>query len=231
MNIKMLKVAVAGLALSVSGFANAGLITNGDFETGDLTGWTIAGLGNSTCPTAPGDWNVSSTSSTGCTEVSNPISGSYAAYNMLDGANAMEYRLSQIIDIDTGFSAATLDWMHDAIWSTGTSVREFTIDIYDVTGVNLLANLYSESYVGVGSTNGWQSHSIDISSSLSIFQGQSVSLAFATHIPATWTGPAGFGLDAISLEVETADVPEPSTLAIFALGMIGLASRRFKRQS
>ena len=30
---------------------------------------------------------------------------------------------------------------------------------------------------------------------------------------------------------ETFDVPEPSTLAIFALGMIGLASRRFKKQS
>ncbi|MCJ8321967.1 MAG: PEP-CTERM sorting domain-containing protein [Colwellia sp.] len=28
----------------------------------------------------------------------------------------------------------------------------------------------------------------------------------------------------------TANVPEPSTLAIFALGMIGLASRRFKKQ-
>jgi len=27
------------------------------------------------------------------------------------------------------------------------------------------------------------------------------------------------------------DIPEPSTLAIFALGMIGLASRRFKKQS
>ena len=26
-------------------------------------------------------------------------------------------------------------------------------------------------------------------------------------------------------------VPEPSTLAIFALGLIGLASRRFKKQS
>jgi hypothetical protein len=29
----------------------------------------------------------------------------------------------------------------------------------------------------------------------------------------------------------TSSVPEPSTLAIFALGMIGLASRRFKKQS
>ena len=31
-------------------------------------------------------------------------------------------------------------------------------------------------------------------------------------------------------EATSQDVPEPSTLAIFALGMIGLASRRFKKQ-
>jgi len=31
--------------------------------------------------------------------------------------------------------------------------------------------------------------------------------------------------------VRVTEVPEPSTLAIFALGMIGLASRRFKKQS
>ena len=30
---------------------------------------------------------------------------------------------------------------------------------------------------------------------------------------------------------DVADVPEPSTLAIFALGLMGLASRRFKKQS
>ena len=31
--------------------------------------------------------------------------------------------------------------------------------------------------------------------------------------------------------LDVTDVPEPSTFAIFALGMIGLASRRFKKQS
>jgi hypothetical protein len=31
--------------------------------------------------------------------------------------------------------------------------------------------------------------------------------------------------------IKNTDVPEPSTLAIFALGVIGLASRRFKKQS
>jgi len=34
-----------------------------------------------------------------------------------------------------------------------------------------------------------------------------------------------------TIRLNAVDVPEPSTLAIFALGMIGLASRRFKKQS
>mgnify|MGYP005988558707 CR=1 FL=1 len=33
-----------------------------------------------------------------------------------------------------------------------------------------------------------------------------------------------------NLQISRVDVPEPSTLAIFALGMMGLASRRFKKQ-
>jgi len=37
-----------------------------------------------------------------------------------------------------------------------------------------------------------------------------------------------FSFDAVDVGVQ---VPEPSTLAIFALGIIGLASRRFKKQS
>ncbi|WP_259368508.1 MULTISPECIES: PEP-CTERM sorting domain-containing protein [unclassified Colwellia] len=39
------------------------------------------------------------------------------------------------------------------------------------------------------------------------------------------------GLSVDTLDIPRTDVPEPSTLAIFALGMIGLASRRFKKQS
>jgi hypothetical protein len=31
-------------------------------------------------------------------------------------------------------------------------------------------------------------------------------------------------------DIDTTSVPEPSTLAIFALGIVGLTSRRFKKQ-
>ena len=35
----------------------------------------------------------------------------------------------------------------------------------------------------------------------------------------------------VALTVTSTNVPEPSTLAIFAFAMIGLASRKFKKQS
>ncbi|WP_259368600.1 PEP-CTERM sorting domain-containing protein [Colwellia sp. BRX10-4] len=45
-----------------------------------------------------------------------------------------------------------------------------------------------------------------------------------------WGGAAGtFGLSYAG--VEAASVPEPSTLAIFALGLMGFASRRFKKKA
>lgn len=39
------------------------------------------------------------------------------------------------------------------------------------------------------------------------------------------------GFVMIKDDTQSTDVPEPSTLAIFTLGMIGLVSRRFKKQS
>jgi len=39
------------------------------------------------------------------------------------------------------------------------------------------------------------------------------------------------GKTSVASEVITSSVPEPSTLAIFALGLVGLASRRMKKQS
>ncbi len=45
-----------------------------------------------------------------------------------------------------------------------------------------------------------------------------------------YTNDSGIGGWGVYM-VKNVDVPEPSTLAIFALGIMGLASRRFKKQS
>ncbi|MCJ8318134.1 MAG: PEP-CTERM sorting domain-containing protein [Colwellia sp.] len=46
-----------------------------------------------------------------------------------------------------------------------------------------------------------------------------------------WKSLYPSGIERVWLTTNATDVPEPSTLAIFALGMIGLASSRFKKQS
>jgi hypothetical protein len=53
----------------------------------------------------------------------------------------------------------------------------------------------------------------------------------AFHIHATTFAEFETGIENKLIKEISVDVPEPSTLAIFALGMIGLASRRYKKQS
>jgi hypothetical protein len=64
------------------------------------------------------------------------------------------------------------------------------------------------------------SHSILIDDPLLLGQ-TNLNLEFALY-PGS---PASGFLD----DVTTSQVPEPSTIAIFALGIVGLASRRFKK--
>jgi hypothetical protein len=54
---------------------------------------------------------------------------------------------------------------------------------------------------------------------------------FDDAMPLPKDNPNSSFVDAGSFLIKVVEVPEPSTLAIFALGMIGLASRRFKKQS
>jgi hypothetical protein len=65
-----------------------------------------------------------------------------------------------------------------------------------------------------------------------VWRTESMSAAFGSvdHIT-LHNSNSSAGYDNFVFDTAAQDVPEPSTLAIFALGMIGLASRRFKKQS
>ena len=58
--------------------------------------------------------------------------------------------------------------------------------------------------------------------------GKVIGNRFAFRTP---TNAQQFYINALAVDASHVTVPEPSTLAIFALGIMGLASRRFKKQS
>jgi hypothetical protein len=226
---------VLALLALVSGQAKAlEVITNGGFETGDLTAWTTAGVPVGSTVGACGvgantrDWNVSdSGSATNCNNPGDPVFGSYAAYNMFNAGTTapLSYDLRQVIVLPPGLVAATLSWADALSWAFGgSSPRVFSIDLFDPTFRTRIDNVYTNALTPPtdGST-GWITHARDISSLVSPFAGASVGLQLSASVPESWTGGAGMGVDEVSLEVT---VPEPPVIALFGIGLAVIGCRR-----
>ncbi|AGP84515.1 PEP-CTERM sorting domain-containing protein [Alteromonas mediterranea] len=233
MKNKFLKGLVSSFALAVSGFANAGLIElvdNGGFESGNFTDWSVTNLGSGGC--GLNVWSVSSSGIHGCSDnngvtVVAPINGTFAAYNTFDGP-AGTLQLTQSILLPTLVDSFSLSWFQTVDMNGGGIPRTFSVDFY--TGINSLIGNVSSQQFSSGAFQNWTQFNFDVTSLLSSYSGQEVKLSFRNIVPTSFTGPAGFGLDSVSLVANTVDVPEPSTIAIFTLSLLGLASRKFKNK-
>lgn len=206
MNIKMLKAAVAGLILSISGFANAGLITtsygsNNSGSTGGAIYFDLTTNLNNLSITGF-DINTSGVSSfndfqvwllTGTTSQGNEDSLSWIQVATGSGTGA-------------GLNNAT----------TVTLSNSFFLSSNTLYGFSLVA----DSSFGHNYTNGSGSNQNYSNTDLSLALGSATNVPFTGQVysPRVWNGSISY------------DVPEPSTLAIFALGIMGLAARRFKKQ-
>jgi len=180
MNLKMLKAAIAGLVLSVSGFANAGLIDVSYLEITNAKGeWlqvaeVIANdmlendvaLNGFAVATSPHQWS----------SISGPE-------NSIDGITLGNYHLGQIFHEKHLNSTLTI---------TFNSLQDISsIQIFGRTDCCTSRDLYNVSFFGEGGEL--------MAKYEDVTQGKKTS------------------------------IPEPSTLAIFALGIMGLAARRFKK--
>jgi len=189
MNIKMLKAALAGLVLSVSGFANAGLI-NIDFST--------------------------------LTQNTQHASFDGVQFSLIGGVDS------------SGNPYVTDGAIHNSnnSWYPTSQILQFSF-------ANLLENIaFNVDNYGSGNGSFWTAFSADnvaletgsFSSGGGLFALTATNVSYLqfnnNYANYSWN----FGVLSFSASEVSRDVPEPSTLAIFALGIFGLASRRFKKQ-
>ncbi len=191
----------AALAAAAPSAQAVELVHNGDFEVGTLQGWTSV---ESNGPTGGCDtrWTIgASFTATGCSfnnrNPANPI-GVFAVYSSFDGNGPQTFSLSQGIDITGSMSSATLSWSDSFGANYSGEPRTMTINIIGATTETVYT--YTLPF-DLPSATSWTAHSIDITSVLNNFVGQNIQLEFLLTIPETETGPAGAGLDNVSLDV------------------------------
>jgi len=208
------------------------LIDNGGFESG-LSNWSVQGSASvGVCSIGSNPWVVSNI---GCSGLNAPVYGTSAVYGIWEGVGPAIYQLQQQFSVPGNISSATLSWAESAIWNPPGDYRSFTIDIYDSTLTNRLTVPYTEN-VGAGPGNfiSWRERVVT-TEKLNNYAGQDLILAFTLRIRDEPLGSGAYGLDNISLVATTHDapssVPEPTTLALLALGLAGIGYRRKKQNN
>lgn len=234
MIFKVLKAALVSTVLAASGFANAGLIgvwgSSGFASEISTAGHTYVSVGGTSTLAElslldqvwlirnNGDADLNNYVLNGGTLVTE-WSGSNWALNTMSMLNATDTSVGHVgSNTSITFTQAGID-----------------LGLGDDTGspyANSGATQFFRSFTNIGS-------GVDIIATTSNYDvGIAGSYGLGNVVALGWdwndlhnTTTQQLVNDITGLSFGSTAVPEPSTLAIFALGMIGLASRRFKKQS
>jgi hypothetical protein len=244
MNISAIKSVVAIAVIGAAAQAQATqVLINGNFETGTFAGWTAtttqaspftASLNdgqNSQVVNGAGNqpaWFLRNKSANyfGGSNVATPISG-YSAFNGFDGSGG-NFLLSQGFTFGGSATTAKLDFSFAAQASYSSAVRTFDAQILDATGTAILFNAFHFDLPQQVQTWNVQNISLDLANALNVLGAGSYKLAFREFVPGNYTGPAQFAIDNISLDIK---VPEPASLGLLGLGLLGLAAVRRRKSA
>jgi hypothetical protein len=219
------------------------LITNGGFEAG-LAGWTVVDQAGGS-----GTWFLQSgtISPTSGFPVPPPPDPTRAA--MTDQGGPGSHVLFQNFLVPVGVSSATLSFDRfignragifftpSSLDSTVNPNQQARVDIltgtpsseFSVAAADVLANVF-QTQTGDASVSGYTLQTTDLTALLQAHQGQTLQLRFAEVDNQFFFQ---FGVDAVSLSVASAAVPEPASLALLGSGLLALAAicRRARRGS
>jgi hypothetical protein len=205
MKLKFIKAIALSLTLSVGGFVstvNAGVIT----ESASITDWDT-NAGNLDDVTLSLDF-LYAANMIGDLKFTFKAFGDFADNNQT-------IKLGLINGDGVVVSGPGYIWLDGTLYDGGfINVSNDGTDI----GLDSLADINIATYMINNTTDRGRY------SSMNDGGGLDVNFNFSNRVLST----AG---NMVSVTVEYEVVPEPSTIAIFALGMIGLASRRFKKKS
>lgn len=174
----------------------AELLINGDFESGDLSGWTLNfNTGSRVSPLKVAGAGA------GWFGNSSPYSGTFSAYSRFDGAANSRYTLFQDVLIPDAVQSVLIAHFRVVLNGMGIASlqpREFEIGLRD--NENHPLTILHESLFHMKdlayTDTGWQSLRFDLSE----YAGQQVRLYFEHFVPESYTGPAVLELDGLSLQ-------------------------------
>lgn len=224
MKTKLLALATVGAVLLASS-ANANLITNGDFETGDLTGWSTFTTINGTLGTS----GVVPFNTTGA-----------------GASNSARFRVGQVSFTPTIHRGGGI-FQNISVLSAGTLDLGVDIASYSPFHTNysggmvsllldgLVVASHDFGHITIGTTERSSlaatiavtagTHEVKILMTRPYIQTTATPQQYLDNVTALLTPD----LPATVPPSQTAEVPEPGTLAVFGIGLAGLGWARRRR--
>jgi hypothetical protein len=190
--------------------SQAEFLSNGSFETGDLTGWMVSVVNNvDGGPTScTENWRVQENSTDVCVLVPEitPTDGISAAFTSFDSdMENTEWILEQTVTLPLMISAANISFdfkaEFDLSFGPPTIGRELTVALFD-TGGNLIGNVFNDQFLSNGDLSIDYSQDVDVQDLLGGLEGTDVVLRITAIIPEPITGPSKALIDNVSFLID-----------------------------
>jgi hypothetical protein len=208
MKLKFLLPAIAGLMLSVCNIANAGLITTSSDLTSNYTGYDLVTFDELSFSTGTS------------------INNQYNAFG-LDVTPSLQYLASSS---RTNFNGAGLHNYGTSPYTTPFSF-DFTSTVEAMGFYIVMNDGQNVTFEALLNGSVVESYNETWSSGISALSFRGFTGGNYDSLKVTMVSGSNNAMELDNVYFSNVtDVPEPSTLAIFALGIMGLATRRFKKQ-